>query len=166
MTDDQKLNFANLMAKAAVYWRRDLEADAIDVYWEKLRKFDLLQVNLAFEKLQETNKFFPLVSELLPFLRVRDAHREFPQEPARRLLGAPEGPNPLDAIGNEHLRKLHDLFLGDSPDSVDGRKHCVKLAQSRIHNGVAGPDRIADMDAFDEPKPRPAGQNMGRRAGD
>ncbi len=70
---DDRLAFGRIIAAYANILRHDISTDAVEIWWRKLSRFDLLAIAKAFSQHTDQSKFFPTPSEILALL---EPHRE------------------------------------------------------------------------------------------
>ena len=73
MNANEQAAFSKLLAAYANTLRHDISADAIEIWWRKMERFDLKSIAKAFSKHTDQSKFFPTPSEILALL---EPHRE------------------------------------------------------------------------------------------
>ena len=65
---NEQATFSKLLAAYANTLRHDISADAIEIWWRKMERFDLEAIAKAFSKHTDQSKFFPSPSEILALL--------------------------------------------------------------------------------------------------
>ena len=73
MNGNEQATFSKLLAAYANTLRHDISADAIEIWWRKMERFDLEAIAKAFSKHTDQSKFFPSPAEILSLL---EPHRE------------------------------------------------------------------------------------------
>ena len=68
MNANEQATFSKLLAAYANTLRHDISADAIEIWWRKMERFDLEAITKAFSKHTDQSKFFPTPSEILALL--------------------------------------------------------------------------------------------------
>ena len=73
MNANERAAFGKMLAAYANTLRHDISADAVEIWWRKLQRFDLESIARAFSKHTDRSKFFPSPFEILSLL---EPHRE------------------------------------------------------------------------------------------
>ena len=68
MNANEQAAFGKMLAAYANTLRHDISADAVEIWWRKLARFDLEAIARAFSKHTDRSKFFPSPSEILALL--------------------------------------------------------------------------------------------------
>ena len=68
MNVNEQAAFGKMLAAYANTLRHDISADAVEIWWRKLARFDLEAISRAFSKHTDRSKFFPSPSEILALL--------------------------------------------------------------------------------------------------
>ncbi len=68
MNANEQATFSKIIAAYANTLRHDISADAIEIWWRKLSRFDLFSIAKAFSDYTEKGRFFPSPSEIISLL--------------------------------------------------------------------------------------------------
>ncbi len=78
MTDDQKLDFARMLNGALAYWRQEVSAFTMEVWWDGCKDFELAQVSKALSahaRDPEQGRFPPMVADIVRQLQGTQSDR-------------------------------------------------------------------------------------------
>ena len=132
MKESEKVEFAQVIAGLAAIFRHDVKQDAVIIYWELFKQYDLEEFKQACSKCMLENRFFPVPADIIQHIPSAQKNNHVGAEEAWAIAEEAMDEYSTVFITNEILEaKVISQDLYDSGDKV-GARMAFKDAYNRI----------------------------------
>ena len=158
MKESEKVEFAQVIAGMAAIFRHEVKQDAVMIYWELFKNYDLSEFKLACSKCMVENKFFPVPAEIIQHIPSAQKNNHVGAEEAWAIAEEAMNEYSTVVLTNEILEaKVICQDLYDSGDKV-GARMAFKDAYNRIIK-TAQPPRWKVSEGYDKARKQDAIRN-------
>ena len=156
MKESEKVEFAQVIAGLAAIFRHEVKQDAVIIYWELFKQYDLEEFKQACSKCMLENKFFPVPADIIQHIPSAQKNNHVGAEEAWAIAEEAMDEYSTVFITNEILEaKVISQDLYDSGDKVGARmafkdayNRIIKTAQSPKWKMSEGYDKARKQDAI------------------
>jgi len=132
MTTDDKKRFLELMNGCASSYSKQMEKNAISIFWDFLKDYDIGDVEKAFRQHLRASKFFPTIAEIIEHIPNANAQEHIGADEAWIIAKTAMNPNSSVCATNEILQAFDTVQAVYSNRDENPARMAFREAYNRI----------------------------------